>query len=245
MSAPLVIAHRGNSSVAPENTLVAYAAAARAEVAMIEVDVRMTADGEGVLVHDTTVDRTSNAQGLVADLDTEEIGRIDAGAWFDASFAGTRMPMWAETVDFFVSHPEVGMLLEIKAPWDREPLERLLTQVAEAGIADRVLAQTFYPDILRMLGEIVPNEPRGFLVQRIDDEVLALAAELGVTALNPQFPLVLERPELPGKIRAAGMQCMVWTPNEPHEWAQLLEIGVDGIITDRPDRLAGWLSAQG
>lgn len=211
---------------------------------MIEIDLRPTGDGEPLLIHDATLHRTSNASGVVADMDAIEIARVDAGSWFEPAFAGTPMPLLGEVLALMKRRPGLDLLLELKAPWDQQSLVRVLTQIGDAGLGERVLVQSAAVNLLQMVRELAPDLRRGYLTSTYDAQVRDLCADLGVVACNPRFSLLLEQPDVLAEIHAAGQQVMAWTANEPSEWASLVDLGVDGIITDRPDRLAGWLAAH-
>ncbi len=241
---PLVIAHRGDSLVAPENTMAAFAAAAAGGADMIEIDLHMSADGEGIVIHDGTVDRTTDASGAVGDLDVAEIARFDAGSWFDPAFGGQHVPLIGDVLELLERHPRVRLLLEFKDPWDEGPLRRVLGEIQDAGLAERVLVQSFFPPVLQTLRTHATEIPRGLIATRFDEQVLATCAELDVVACNPRHTLVAADPQIVDQVHAAGLQIMVWTPNEPEQWEPLVAAGVDGIITDRPDRLRGFLQVR-
>ncbi|TDE91606.1 glycerophosphodiester phosphodiesterase [Occultella glacieicola] len=243
-TSPLIIAHRGNSSVAPENTLPAFESAALGGSDLIEIDVQVSEDGVGIVIHDDTVDRTTDGSGPVAALRAAEVRHLDAGSWFAPAYSGTALPLFADVVEVLLRHRGLGLLLELKGAWPAEPTKLLLAEVTEAGIDDRVLVQGFSVEMLRTLQAVAPQLRRGLLISEFDDATLELAAELGVVALNPPATLILERPEVLARIHEAGLEAHVWTPNTAAEWAPLVDAGVDGIITDRPDRLTGWLAGR-
>src|SRR5699024_12746532 len=108
----LVIAHRGNSSVAPENTLPALAAAGFAGADLIEIDVQVGRDGAGVIIHDDSVDRTTDAAGPVNTLDTAEVARLDAGGWLDSAYSGAAEPMVAHVVGLLGPFADMGLMPE-------------------------------------------------------------------------------------------------------------------------------------
>ncbi|UFU07028.1 glycerophosphodiester phosphodiesterase [Ruania halotolerans] len=239
-----IIAHRGNSAVAPENTLPAFAAAAFGGSDFIEIDLQVGGDGSAVVIHDASVDRTTDGAGIVAEMLATDMKYLDAGSWFDPAFAGTALPLFADVVDLLGRFPEVGLLLELKGAWRPEPTMAVLTQIREAGLTERVLAQSFEVDMLRTLQTLAPDLPRALLVREITGEALTTCAELGAVACNPSSASVIAEPSAVARVHDAGQQIFTWTSNDPDEWAPLVAAGVDGIITDRPDRLAGWLATQ-
>lgn len=241
MNRPLIVAHRGNSSVAPENTMLAFRSAVDAGADMIEIDVHVDGDGTVVVIHDDTVDRTTDGTGAVRSLGTDAIRRLDAGAGFAAETAGQRVPLLADVVELMVAHPHLRLLLELKGEWEAEQVEQMLGVLEP--VLPRVLPQSFHVATVRVLGDVAPGMPRGLLVGAIDPSVLELCAELAVTACNPYVGFVQDSVGVIADLHAAGLQTFVWTANEPSQWRLLVDAGVDGVITDRPDRLGGWLDA--
>lgn len=240
----LVVAHRGNSSVAPQNTLAAFEAAWRAGAGSIEIDVQLTADGQVVVIHDDTLDATTSGSGPVGGTDLAGVRSLDAGAWFAPAYAGQRVPTFAEVVDLLLRRPGIDLLLEVKGAWTAEQVRAVTEPVLAAGLADRVVVQSFWPETVAALREAAPDLRRGLLVFEVRDDLLDLCAELGVVACNPYGLLLVQDPGLVDRLHAAGLQVMVWTLDEPEHWAAAVALGVDAIITDRPDRLVGWLAAR-
>jgi glycerophosphoryl diester phosphodiesterase len=243
---PVVIAHRGNSAVAPQNTLAAFEAAWRAGAASIEIDIQPTADGQVVVIHDDTVDATTDGQGVVTQMSLDALRALDAGSWFAAAYAGQRVPTFAEVLELLVRRPGLDLLLELKGPWTVEQVRPVTDAIRAAGLADRVIGQSFWPESVRALAEADPGLRRGLLVFEVEDPagLVALCADLGVVTCNPSGPLLLADPGLVARLHDAGLQVMVWTLNEPEHWAAAAALGVAADITDRPDRLAGGLAAH-
>jgi len=232
------VAHRGYSAVAPENTLPAMAAAVAAGATFLEFDVRTTADGVPVVIHDKTVDRTTDGAGRIRDLTLDEVRALDAGSWFSPAYAGLRVPLLTEVLDLVGG---TQLLLEIKRPATREEVKGIVALVAERGLLDRTIVQSFDPDVLRHTRETAPDVRRGLLRLRYDEETAALARELEVVCCNPPVADVLGIPSMLTDL--AGIDVMPWTANDMTLWPALVEAGVAGLITDRAGELTGWATA--
>lgn len=242
---PLVVAHRGSSSLAPQNTLAAFESAWRSGADSIEIDIQLDADGAPVVIHDDTVDATTNGSGAVAEMHSDELRRLDAGSWFSPAYAGQRIPTFDEVLQLLVAREGIELLLELKGDWDAAGVQVAVDAIRAAGLTGRVLAQSFSRETVAALRDVAPEMRRGLLVFEVDHMLLDVCAELGVVACNPHGGLLLDDQTLLPRLQAAGVQVMVWTANEPEHWALLVEARVDAIITDRPDALVGWLSATG
>ncbi len=256
------VAHRGYSAAAPENTLPALAAGVLAGATLIEFDVRTAADGVPVVIHDRTVDRTTGASGRVDELTLDEISGLDAGSWFSPAYAGTRIPLLREVIDLLRPHavlaepaaeagvtpdeaPRVELLLEIKPPATLEQVKVILGSVAEAGLLDRTVVQSFDPAIVQLAGEAAPEVRLGLLRHDFDDEQVAVARELRLSYVNPALRAPLAAPGTVAALAEAGVGVMPWTPNDTGVWAPLVETGVAGLINDRTGELTGWSIARG
>ncbi|TRW43611.1 glycerophosphodiester phosphodiesterase [Georgenia yuyongxinii] len=240
---PLVVAHRGNSSVAPENTLAALDSAWRAGADVVEVDLQLTKDGVAVVIHDERVDRTTNGAGRADQLTAAQVAGLDAGDWFSDHFRGQQVPTAEDLLAFFVGHPGVCLLAELKGTWGTEDVRRVTEVVERVGLAERTVVQSFDVGTVKALRDVAPELPRGLLVDALPEDLIALCRELRVMALNPSGLLLRREPDLVDALHGEGLRTMVWTLNEPAHWASAVAAGVDGIITDRPDRLRGWLDA--
>ena len=241
---PRVVAHRGNSAVAPQNTRAAFESAALAGADSLEIDVRLTMDGEVVVLHDDTVDATTNGSGKLADLELREVRLLDAGSWFSPAYAGQRVPTFAEVTDLLRARPGLDLLLEVKGAWSAQEVRRLTGPLREAGLADRTVAQSFWPETVAALRDADPGLRRGLLVTAARDDLVARCRELDVVMCNPQGTVLRDDPDVVRRLHDAGLATAVWTLNEPEHWAAAVALGVDEIITDRPDRLVGWLAGR-
>ncbi|MFB9376986.1 glycerophosphodiester phosphodiesterase [Kineococcus gynurae] len=249
-----MIAHRGASTSAPENTLAAFAAAVAVGADLLELDVRQTADGVPVVLHDATLDRTTDGRGPVARRPWRDVARLDAGAWFAPGFAGERVPTVAQVADLVrVGGP--GLLLELKGRWDPRPLAGLIRLLRPGGLARRCVVQSFDREVLATLRREAPDVGRALLVVRPSRgllrsrEAARIQAErarvqFGVLACNPHVGRGLTAATVAG-YHDAGVRTFPWTVEDPRHWAELVAAGVDGIITDSPGRLRAFLDGGG
>jgi glycerophosphoryl diester phosphodiesterase len=237
------VAHRGYSAVAPENTLPAFAAAVRGGATIVEFDVRTTADGVPVVIHDRTLERTTTGAGPVWEAGFDEVRALDAGAWFSTAYAGVQVPSLAETIDL-LAPAGAELLLEIKPPATLEQVKAIVEQVAERDLVARTIVQSFDPEVLRLAAVVVPEARRGLLRLRLEPDTPELVAELGVLFCNPSVADVLGEPATIATLIAAGVEIMPWTANDPGQWPSLAAAGVAGLITDRVAELTGWSSGD-
>lgn len=246
--APLVVAHRGSSGVAPENTVAAATAAVRHRAGSIENDIQRTADGELVLMHDTTLARTTDveerfpgrAPWRVADFTLAELRTLDAGSWFGEEFAGERIPTlteWARAVG-----QRSDMLIEVKSPALYPGIERDLDEalrtdrvLRRAVRQGRVVVQSFDHAWLRTYEAIAPEVPVGLLFSARPTAAAIADAATWAEQVNPAFR-VLERADVEA-IQSAGLEAHVYTINDGATMRRAIRWGVDGIITDYPQVL--------
>lgn len=242
---PAIIAHRGNASMAPPNTIAAFESAWRANADFFELDIQVTSDGEAAVIHDATLEGTTSGSGLVAAHTAEQVAALDAGSSFSQVFAGEPVPLLSHVVDFLREHTDIGLVLEIKGDWAGEPLRRALDLVADPDLDGRLIVESFSVETMTAARDLAPQLHRELLISQAPDDLIARCHDLDVRGVGPDGRLLLQRPGLVEELHAAGLTVNVWTLNEPEHWAAALEIGVDGIVTDRPDRLHGWLSGRG
>jgi glycerophosphoryl diester phosphodiesterase len=231
------IAHRGYSAVAPENTMPAFAAAVFGGATFVEFDVRTTADGVPVVIHDRTVDRTTDGSGRVWELTLDAIRELDAGSWFSPAYAGVRVPTLAETLDLLAA-PGPELLLEIKPPATLEQVKTIVE--AAADLLPRTIVQSFDPEVVRLVREVAPDVRRGLLRLRFEADTADLARELDVVCCNPSVADVLGDPATVAALTGAGIDVMPWTANNMAEWPALAEARVAGQITHPGAELTGW-----
>jgi glycerophosphoryl diester phosphodiesterase len=230
----LVIAHRGASGHAPENTLAAFRKAVSLGAAFIETDLQLSRDAHFVAIHDATVDRTTSGHGPVHDLTLAELRRLDAGSWFGSEFAGERIPTLEEILDFSKKH-DVVFYLELKpsGSWGGE--HALIGALRESGEIPRAVVISFDVAILESLRKIEPTLMTGVLYEGRIDRPVERAVEIGARQLAVRGDLVT--PALLAAARKKDLQVVCWTVNQPAHMRLLIDAGVDGIMSDYPDRL--------
>jgi len=234
----LNIAHRGASGYAPENTRAAFELAIAMGADMIETDVQLTSDGELVLIHDTTVTRTSNAEEPVADYRLDELQALDIGRWYGPEFAGERILTLTELILEFL--PRIPFVLEIKDP---RATAALVDAIAAAGIGERVHATSFFWPALLDARAIDPSLTLGFLSRTFDTDIIRRCVARGFAQICPHVQslttdLVTEAHDVGLLVRALGI-------SERREIDRLFATGADGATVNWPDWLPGQTAEDG
>ncbi|MFF5180543.1 glycerophosphodiester phosphodiesterase family protein [Micromonospora sp. NPDC000316] len=237
-----VIAHRGASAAAPENTLVAQEIARRGGADWIENDVQPSKDGIPFILHDGTVDRTTDGTGNIRDLTAAQIKALDAGSWFGPQYVGERVPTLAEQLADLRTRGG-NLLVEIKGRHTRDEVATIIRVIRDQQMMGRVFIQSFEVDALRYTYEIAPELSLGLLRSSLDADPVAISKELHLTAYNPDGNALLAKPEVVAPLHAAGVAVMAWTMDSAGLWQRLERIGADAVITNRPSELVGWNSA--
>ena len=237
----LVIAHRGASGYAPENTLSAFRKALAMGATFIETDLQLSRDARFVAIHDSTVDRTTNGKGAVHELTLGELQRLDAGAWFGSEFAGERIPTLEEVLQFAKKH-DVVFYLELKpgGSWGGE--HALIGALREAREIARTVVISFDASILEAVRRIEPTVMTGLLFDGQIEDPLERAVEIGARQAVVRGDLVT--PWMISQARKRDLQVVCWTVNHPAHMRLLMEAGVSGIMSDYPDRVLAAIKKQ-
>lgn len=234
---PRIIGHRGACAYAPENTLASIRKAAAQGARWVEFDVRLTREGDLVLMHDDDVRRTTNGRGRVLDFGRADLAALDAGSWFGGAFAGERVPTLAETIAL-LAELGLGANIEIKtgkpeARATAEALARILA--AHWRAAAPPLISSFEVPALEAMQAIAPQWPRGLLLKEIGGDWRGMLDRLGAATLNIDHrPLDARTVAL---ARQAGRPVLCYTVNDPARARRLFDWGVSAVFTDRPDAL--------
>ncbi|MCB9779566.1 MAG: glycerophosphodiester phosphodiesterase [Alphaproteobacteria bacterium] len=241
-----VIGHRGARALAPENTMAGFALAADSWGLPFELDVHLSSDGVPVVVHDETLDRTTDGVGFVDETPVATLRGLDAGSHFSAAFAGEPLPLLRDVLRRF--GPAVVIDVELKNPRDPATVPTLAGAVVDeleaAGVVDRVLVTSFNPHLLAAVRARNPAIARGQLTGTFRGADLNPLEKLSLRHLwlnGKAVPdvLAVEADRLSRgyvrRMKRRGYRILAWTVNDPDEMRRLVEYGVDGLITDRPD----------
>ena len=231
----LKIGHRGAAAHAPENTLASFRRAVELGADAIEFDLHRTRDGGFVVIHDDTVDRTTNGHGKVAALSLAELRRLDAGSWKASEFAGERIPTFEEVIE---AVPErVTLFAELKAGSARSPgIEDALARfIRERNVMDRLRVSSFDHRALARLRPLLPELQTGALFTCLPVDLVALGRNAGAQAVHPSFHYLTR--DAVEEAHRAGLAVYAWTVNEPTDIDAVRAMGVDGMFSDHPDRL--------
>jgi glycerophosphoryl diester phosphodiesterase len=229
-----VIAHRGASGHAPENTFAAFQRAVELGATFIETDLHVTRDGRFVAIHDSTVDRTTNGSGQVHNFTLAELRQVDAGLWFDRDFMGERIPTLEEILEFSRKH-DVVFYLELKYPAVLGMDHSLVAAFQKMQSAPRTVVISFDPATLTPLRRLDPSVMTGLLVEEAKPDCIQATLDLGARQLCPKISSVT--PALVEHAHRADLQVVTWTANSAEQMRAMIAANVDGIMTDFPDRL--------
>ena len=227
----VVMAHRGASAVAPENTLAAYAKAVEMGADYAELDVRQTKDGAIVLMHDKTVHRTTGVKGFVWDLTLEDLKQLEAGSWFGEEFRGEPIPTLEEVIRLVKGRMKLNIEVKIS---ENEPgiAQRVVDIIHAANFSRDCMITSFDMETVKRVKYIAPDLKTGLI---FDEEYTPDVFRGNWEILSSNYELV--DAEFMRLARNSGKKTYVWTVNEKEEMCRLIGLGVDGIITDKPDLL--------
>ncbi len=249
MSKTLVISHRGANRYAPQNTLPAFKKSVEIGTDGFETDVHITKDGKIVLCHNYTIDETSDGCGEIANKTLENLKTYDFGKYFSNKFKGTEIPTIDEFLSFIETTDIKVLNIEIKSPKESETaiVKETIKAVKEHGLFDKLLISSFDPKLLIEAKQIDPDCKTGFLYSPTSKTLpkmfwrqLEYTKMLGADAVHPYYLFVTEK--YVKNAHAMGLKVNPWTVNSEKAIDKMIELGVDGIITDFPDVVGGKLS---
>jgi len=234
---PLIIAHRGYSLRYPENTLIAFEKALEWDVQMIELDVTLTLDRKLVVIHDETLDRTTNGHGRVADHTLARLKALDAGSWFADRFAGEPIPTLAEVLAQVAGRAAVNIEIKPEAYEAHHPDDavecQILNILQHQNISDDVLVSSFDVRVMTEIARMANPPALACLSEGdADSEIFDICQKIGIFSWNVDYRY-LNRTRIE-KAHGLGLRVFAYTVNSPKEISTLIEMGVDGIFTDDP-----------
>jgi glycerophosphoryl diester phosphodiesterase len=234
MRLPWIIAHRGASSQAPENTLAAFGRAVQLGSSFIETDLHLTRDAHFVAIHDGTLERTTNGRGPVREFTLAELRELDAGKWFDREFSGEKIPTLEEVLEFSRKQ-DVVFYLEVKydAAWGMH--HALVAALRDANSAARTVVISFDPSTLLALHKLDRSLMTGLLIEDRGEDFVRLANRVGARQVCAASSLVT--PEFVAQAHQSDLHVVAWTVNEREEMRAMMSAEVEGIMSDFPDRL--------
>jgi glycerophosphoryl diester phosphodiesterase len=225
------IAHRGASGTFPENTLAAFRAAIEAGAQMCELDVQLTRDRAVVVMHDDTVDRTTDGHGAVADLTLEELKRLDAGARFqDGARRGERVPTLDEV--FHAVAGRCALNVELKEAGFEREVAAIMRKWHASGDS---MVSSFDWKALETMRSVDPGIRAGVLAEKGAEKMIAAALGMRAYSVNPRFDMVTR--EFCDRAHQQGLAVLTWTVDAPELMRYLIDAGVDGIMTNYPERM--------
>ncbi|WP_191557074.1 glycerophosphodiester phosphodiesterase [Metabacillus idriensis] len=235
----LTVAHRGASGYAPENTIASYDKAIEMKADFIEIDLQVSKDGRLMVIHDDSVERTTNGKGNVRDLTFNELRKLDAGSWFHGSFAGQKIPTFDEVLDRYSE--KCGLLIELKSPALYPGIEqKVYDALASRGLIENrktnVIVQSFDTNSMKRFHEIAPTIPIGVLVKFTPKGISNTQLEEFKTYanyVNPNRRLVTKK--LIARIHEHDMKIIPYTIRDRKTAKAFMLLDLDGITTDFPD----------
>ena len=226
-----VIGHRGAAGLEPENTLRSVRRAIELGVDRVEIDVRVSRDERLVIMHDETVDRTTNGHGYVSELTFDELRSLDAGM-------GEKIPTLEEILKFTMGKAKLE--IELKVPEATEPTIQL---IEELNAEKDVIVISFIHELLERVHDLNPNIKTGALFFEVPKDILQRALKAHASSIHVYYRNV--NSELVKEAHRSGLEVAVWNPNRIEEMREMIDLGVDAIGSDRPDRLIQLLRDMG
>jgi glycerophosphoryl diester phosphodiesterase len=236
MFAARTIGHRGCAAHAPENTLAAIREAAKRGITWVEIDVCLLRDNTPIIIHDDSVDRTTNGKGLLADLEWRQVADLDAGAWFNPKFAGERVPRLDDALTE-VQGLGLGLNLELKVhDGEAEQLvDAIMPYLRDSGISrDAILISSFNHAALAALHAAAPGFAIGLLYGELAPDWRDVAGPLDTVAIICDYRAASEAAIR--DVESDGRDFYVYTPNEPKAVYAHWRWGLDGVISDDPQK---------
>jgi len=237
-----IASHRGGAETAPENTIPAIRHALKSGFDYVEIDLVLTRDGHAVLMHDATVDRTTDGTGAVADLTLAEIRRLDAGAGYDPAYAGTPVPTAREALAEIAAHGGRA-ILDLKGPWTDAAAADLVAEIERLELVEAVAVASFDARTLTQIAAHSEVIARLATVKKLPPDAVRALQGAGVRGVIVDRRELSAHPDTVQELHDADLRVVAYTLNTDRQWSTATELGVDGIVTDDPGLLRTWQSA--
>lgn len=231
-----VIAHRGASSYAPENTFAAFDRAIAMKATEIEFDVRTTKDGYPVVLHDENVDWVTNGHGMIEDLRYEDIKDLDAGSWFGGAFKNERIPLLHETINKYAD--KCRMHIEVKSS-DTAVAAEVASLIHKGGAGRSSVINTFWIDVARYVRRRQPDMSVALNLNELTPTTMTDAAGITLAGINLNYSLLTS--DLVKQAHMGKLKLMCWGGDSPRFWRKAFLTGADGVFADSPDKAAFYL----
>ena len=236
-----IAGHRGDRAHFPENTIPALQGVLDSDFDFVETDIRLSLDGVPVLMHDERVERTTNGAGLVSALTLEQLKSLDAGSWHSPEFAYLQIPTLDEFLEVFQTSTKKAML-ELKGIWTPDQVRVVTALIYARGVQNRVIFEAFDFETLESLQVAAPLFPRVIIQRYLSYDPVGIAHRFGAIAILTSMASLESNPGAVEALHAAGLGIVLYTLNKKDRWSEALELGVDGIITDKPSSLDKWIA---
>ena len=232
----MIVGHRGASGYAPENTLPSFEKALACGANMIEFDVHLSKDDHLVVIHDPSVDRTTNGSGLIREMTLKQIKKLDAGSWFSPEFKGVTIPTFEETVNLIKGRAKFQIEIKNSDLYkDKELEEKLVKAVYDSGIREDSIITSFKFSSIKKIKEIDSRIRVALIFDNNPKDPWEDICSIRGEVLNPKWTWITS--EKVQKAHDKGILICTWVVNDIDKMRHLLALGVDGITTDFPDKL--------
>jgi glycerophosphoryl diester phosphodiesterase len=243
---PRIVGHRGAPHLAPENTLASFRAAAAAGVKAVEFDVALTFDGRPVIIHDSSLERTTTGTGLLSESTLESVSGLDAGSWFDPTFSGEVVPTLEEAIDL-INSLGLNANIELKPDPGREveTAQIALSVASECWPSDKQppVVTSFSRVALAAAKEAIPEWPRGLCFELLPEDWTDAIDSLGAIIACPNSDRMTS--DQAASMVASDLEVMAWTVNDVDQASKLIQWGVSSLCTDIPQELSPALVKRG
>lgn len=239
---PKNFAHRGGRRWAPENTLASFKRSVDLGVDGIELDIHRCKSGELVVIHDDTVDRTSNGNGAVKNMTWDELSALDAGSWYDKKFAGEKLPLLKQVLDLVNGKLVINVEIKNCPTIYPEIEDDLIRMLNDYPYPDKIVISSFDHEIIHHIHQKTTKYRLALLGDSIIHDLPGYARRVGASCWNPGFDCV--RQDSMKLAHAHGLEVNTWTLNKAEDWKRACELHVDTIITDDPEGLQKFLNSE-